>query len=222
MTTDNPIRVLLVDDHPMVRQGLVYFLTTQPNIQIVGEAQNGVEAVQAANALKPDIMLMDLVMPEMDGLEAIHIIRLQNPQIAIIVVSSFIDDARVMTAIQAGVMGYVMKDINPKELANAIRTVASGEVYLHPQAASRLAQGLRSESTPNRDVSLKTLTEREYEVLCLVARGLSNQEIADKLCVTIKTVKAHVSNILSKLQLDSRIHAALFALKHKLVSLNEV
>lgn len=219
MTTDQAIRVLLVDDHQMVRQGLIYFLTTQPNIEIAGEAQNGLEAILAADKLKPHVILMDLVMPEMDGLEAIRRIREQNPEIAIIVLSSFIDDNRVITAIQAGAMGYVMKDISPRELATAIRTVANGAVYLQPQAASSLAQGLRTEANPDRPISLASLTDREYEVLCLVARGLSNQEIADQLCITVKTVKAHVSSILSKLNLESRIQAALYALQHKVTCL---
>lgn len=219
MTTDQAIRVLLVDDHQMVRQGLIYFLTTQPNIEIAGEAQNGLEAILAADKLKPHVILMDLVMPEMDGLEAIRRIREQNPEIAIIVLSSFIDDNRVITAIQAGAMGYVMKDISPRELATAIRTVANGAVYLQPQAANSLAQGLRTEANPDRPISLASLTDREYEVLCLVARGLSNQEIADQLCITVKTVKAHVSSILSKLNLESRIQAALYALQHKVTCL---
>jgi DNA-binding NarL/FixJ family response regulator len=219
VTTDQAIRVLLVDDHQMVRQGLIYFLTTQPNIEIAGEAQNGLEAILAADKLKPHVILMDLVMPEMDGLEAIRRIREQNPEIAIIVLSSFIDDNRVITAIQAGAMGYVMKDISPRELATAIRTVANGAVYLQPQAASSLAQGLRTEANPDRPISLASLTDREYEVLCLVARGLSNQEIADQLCITVKTVKAHVSSILSKLNLESRIQAALYALQHKVTCL---
>ncbi len=222
MLPESPIRVLLVDDHEMVRQGLIFFLSTQPGIKIVGEAKNGLEAVARANELKPEVILMDLVMPELDGLGAIHKIREQNPTIAILVLSSFIDDNRVITAIQAGAMGYIMKDVSPKELANAIKAVAQGEVYLQPQAASSLAKGLRSESDADQKAVVGSLTDRETEVLCLVAQGLSNQEIADELYITVKTVKAHVSSVLNKLKLESRIQAALFALQYKIVCLEEV
>jgi NarL family two-component system response regulator LiaR len=222
MTSEPTIRVLLVDDHEMVRQGLIYFLSTQPGIEIAGEAADGIEAVAAADALRPDVVLMDLVMPELDGVSAIKRIRERHPEIAILTLSSFADDVSIVKAIQAGAMGYVMKDISPRELANAIRTVAKGEVYLQPQVASRLAQGLRAESRSDRNTLLESLTEREHEVLCLVARGLSNQEIAETLCITVKTVKTHVSGVLSKLELDSRVQAALYALQHKIVCLDEV
>jgi DNA-binding NarL/FixJ family response regulator len=221
MTDETVIRVLLVDDHEMVRQGLIYFLSTQPGIEISGEAKNGREAIALAGSLQPDVILMDIVMPELGGVEAIRLIREMHPEIAVLALSSFAEDAGVVRAIQAGALGYVMKDISPRELATAIRMVARGQVYLQPEVASRLAQGLRSENRAARTNPLESLTERELEVLCLVARGLSNHEIAATLCIAVKTVKAHVSSVLNKLELESRVQAALYAIQHRLVCLDE-
>ncbi len=160
-------------------------------------------------------------MPEMDGLEAIRRIKACCPHIAILVLTSFIDDNRVVRAIQAGASGYLMKDVKPAELARAIKAAVEGEVYLQPQAACKLAQGLQSHEGRQQEPAPDVMTEREYEVLSLVAHGLSNQEIAAELCISLKTVKAHVSSILRKLNLDSRIQAALYALRHEIVCLEE-
>jgi NarL family two-component system response regulator LiaR len=222
MTDSDTIRVLLADDHQMVRQGLAFFLKTQPGIQIVGEAENGVQVIEAARTLNPDAILMDIVMPELDGLEAIRIIHDEMPDIAILVLTSFTDDNRVVAAMQAGALGFVIKSINPIELARAIRTVVSGQVYLQPEAAQGLAQGLRSRVRTHGTVSPEVLTDREQEVLRLLAQGLTNQTIADTLVISIKTVKAHITSILDKLGVDNRIQAALYALRHKIADLDEM
>ncbi|MFP3854093.1 MAG: response regulator [Anaerolineales bacterium] len=215
-----PIRILLVDDHQMVRQGLVFFLTSQNDLSVVGEAENGLQALEMAKELQPDVVLMDLMMPEMDGLQAIRAIKSRFPEMEVVALTSFIDDQKVVSAIQNGAAGYLMKDASPKELAQAVRSAARGEVYLHPEAARRLAREVRTEQ--ENDVDPDSLTERELDVLRHIARGLSNQDIADTLKISIKTVKAHVSHILSKLQLDSRVQAALYALRHNIVPMDEI
>lgn len=219
---EGPIRVLLVDDHQMVRQGLRFFLSTQPGFDVVGEAEDGRAAVALADELRPDVVLMDLVMPEMDGLEAMRRICSRHEDVEILVLTSFVDDEKVLSAIKCGASGYLMKDVNPQELARAIRTAARGEVYLDADAARRLARAMRPEEGESDEPAPDVLTERELEVLALIARGLSNREIANDLSIALKTVKGHVSSILQKLELESRVQAALYALRHEVVQLEDV
>ena len=209
------IRVLLIDDHEMVRKGLIYFLESQEGFTVVGEADDGIEGVRLTSELLPDVVLVDLLMPGMDGLETIKLIKLKHPEIELIAVTSFIDDQKVHTALKNGASGYMMKDSNPAELARAIRAAVRGEVYLHPEATRRLAFGLRQDSEDA--ISPEVLTERELDVMRLIARGLSNQNIADDLFISLKTVKGHVSNILRKLNLQSRVQIALYALNNKII-----
>jgi len=217
VSEEKSIRVLLVDDHQMVRQGLIFFLSYQPGIEVVGQAGDGEEAIKLADLLKPDVVLMDIVMPEMDGLSALEIIKTRHPNSEVLVLTSFMDDEKVISAIQRGAAGYLKKDVSPPELTRAIKAAARGEVYLHPEASRSLAQSMRPQfpQEPHPDI----LTERELEVLKLIARGLRNQDIADDLSVSLKTIKVHVSNILAKLELDSRVQAALYALRHNIVEL---
>ena len=207
------IRVLLVDDHAVVRQGLRMFLGLDPDLQIVGEATNGLEAIELSRQLKPDIILMDLLMPIMDGLTAIQKIKKAQPEVEIIALTSVIEDDRVFNAIHAGAMGYLLKDTQASELVQRIKAANRGEVQLHPEAAKRLIREVRSPDSPEK------LTDRETEVLKLIARGLSNKDIATRLVVSEKTVKTHVSNLLTKLNLPSRTQAALYALKEGLATL---
>ncbi len=219
---ETDIRVLLVDDHQMVRQGLIYFLSTQPGIQVVGEAASGEEGLRLVTELLPDVVLMDLVMPGSDGMNALFAIRAQHPDVDVIVLTSFIDDDKIRRAIQAGAAGYLMKDVDPSELAAAIHATRRGELYLHPDAARRLAEILRPGPNDQQEPDPDILTEREIEVLVLITHGLSNQEIAEQLAITLKTVKAHVSSVLQKLGLDSRVQAALYALRHHIVQLDDI
>jgi DNA-binding NarL/FixJ family response regulator len=207
--------VLLVDDHGVVRKGLQMYLGLDPELQIVGEAENGTEAVDLAYRLKPDVILMDLIMPVMDGLIAIRQIKLAQPEIEIIALTSFLEDEKVYKAIHAGAMGYLLKDARAEELAAAIKAASRGEVQLHPEAAKRLIREVRMPE------SAEKLTEREVEVLRLVAKGMSNKTIASRLVVSEKTVKTHVSNVLAKLHLHSRTQAALYALREGMVSLDD-
>jgi NarL family two-component system response regulator LiaR len=213
------IRVYVTDDHPIVRRGIKQLLDTEADIDVVGEATNGGEAVADMDELKPDIVLMDLVMPVMDGIEAIRQIKAGHPKIQILVLTSFATDDKVFPAIKAGALGYLIKDTGPDELVRAIRQVHQGQVTLHPSIAQKLLKelALSTEQPPSPD----PLTEREVEVLKLIARGLSNQEIADTLVVSIATVYTHVSKILDKLHLASRTQAALYALREGLASLYE-
>jgi len=222
MAAEQPIRVLLVDDHQMVREGLRFFLSTQPGITVVGEAVTGEEAVQLADTLAPDIVLMDILLPGMSGIAAIRSIHIAHPDTDIIALSSFIDDTKVREAIQAGAAGYLMKDVDPVELADAIHASRRGEIYLHPKAARQLAEALRPARGERQEPPPEALSERELEVLALVAHGHSNQEIAEQLSVTLKTVKAHVSSVLQKLGLESRVQAALYALRHQIVRLGDL
>lgn len=211
------ITVLLIDDHRVVRQGLRDFLELQEDIEIVGEASSGEEGVQLARELIPDVVLMDLVMPGIDGVEATRQIKAASPNTRVIVLTSFADDNKVFPAIKAGAISYLLKDVSPEELAHAIRAAQRNEAVLHPEVAARLMQEF---SAPRADEApVEQLTPRELEVLRLIARGKSNKEIADALIVSEKTVKTHVSNILSKLHLADRTQAAIYALRKRIVAM---
>jgi two-component system, NarL family, response regulator LiaR len=210
------IRIVIADDHSVVRQGLKMFLTSDTDLQVVGEAENGAEAVQLARELAPDVVLMDLMMPVMDGITAIETIKREQPDIEILAVTSVLEDAAVMRAMRAGAIGYLLKDTRGDELCRSIRAAANGQVQLSPQAAARLLREVRSPESP------ETLTERETDVLRLLARGLANKEIARELSIGDKTVKSHVSNILAKLNVQSRTQAALYAARAGLVSTAEL
>ena len=220
------IRVLIVDDHAMVRQGLRTFLELHDNslefpIEVVGEAGNGIEAVELASMTQPDIVLLDLVMPHMDGIQATRKIMACSPNSRIMILTSFGEEDKVIPAIQAGAQGYLLKDIPPHELIHAIREAHRGNVQLHPEIARKLMSVVAAqEVTVSRFVTAShdSLTEREQEVLSLIAEGLSNREIAEKMVISEKTVKTHVSNILSKLHLEDRTQAAIYALKHGLTT----
>ena len=213
------IKLLIVDDHAVVRQGLRGFLELQDDFEIVGEGSNGVEAVSLAAELKPDIVLLDLVMPEMDGIEATRRMRLADPAARILILSSFSSDDNVLPAIRAGAMGYVLKDIDPDDLAEALRETYRGKSQLHPDIARKLITHVQQDKTGGNpaDDPLGDLTERELEVLKAIARGLSNREIAVTLSISHATVKTHVSNLLGKLQLADRTQAAILAIRQGLV-----
>jgi DNA-binding NarL/FixJ family response regulator len=206
------IRVLLVDDHSVVRQGLRMFLDLDPELEIVGEAANGAEGLKLARELQPDVVLMDMLMPVMDGITATGIIRKELPDVEVIALTSVLDDSSVFGAVRAGAIGYLLKDTEAEELNKAIKAAARGQVQLSPAAASRLVREVRAPDNP------ETLTERETDVLMLIAQGLSNKEIARDLSIGEKTVKTHVSNILGKLGVLSRTQAALQAVRMGLVS----
>ena len=206
-----PIKVLLVDDHSVVRQGLRMFLSLDPDLEVVGEASNGKEAIHAAHQHKPDVILMDLLMPVMDGIAAIEILRSELPEIEVIALTSILEDEKVVGAIRAGAIGYLLKDTQAEELNRAIKAAAAGQVQLSPQAAARLIREVRAPESP------ETLTERETDVLRLLAKGYANKEIAQELIIGEKTVKTHVSNILAKLNVPSRTQAALYAVRIGLV-----
>ena len=205
------IRVLLVDDHAVVRQGLRMFLNLDEELAIVGEAVNGADALQKAHALQPDVILMDLMMPVMDGITAIAILRRDLPDIEIIALTSVLEDTAVFNAMRAGATGYLLKDTEADELCRAIKAAAAGQVQLSPQAAARLLREVPAPDSPEQ------LTDRETDVLRLVAQGLANKQIAVELNIGEKTVKTHVSNILSKLGVVSRTQAALYAARIGLV-----
>lgn len=209
----NPIRVLIVDDHAMVRQGIATFIELQDDIELVGEATNGREAIARVEELEPDVVLMDLVMPEMDGVTATREIKARHPDVKVLALTSFVNDAQITPALQAGAVGYLLKDISADELMKAIRAAQRGESPLAPAVAKKLIEDV---SQPHEDTRrIAQLTEREHQVLALLGRGLSNKEIAAKLSITEKTAKFHVSSVLSKLGLGDRTQAALFAVKHK-------
>lgn len=209
------IRVLIVDDHHVVRRGLAFFLRTQKGIDIIGEGANGKEAVELAKSLKPDVILMDLVMPEMNGVEATKIIKKENPNIHIMMLTSFSDQDHVIPALEAGASGFQLKDIQPDELVASIKKIMGGENQLHPKATSHPLANL-SRGKQERNL-LDDLTKRELDVLKEIAKGKSNKEIAASLFITEKTVKTHVSNLLSKLELADRTQAALFAVKNQII-----
>ncbi|MFV0557241.1 MAG: response regulator [Enterococcus sp.] len=207
------ISVLLVDDHEMVRLGVSSYLSIQEDIEVIGEAENGRLGYEQALVLKPDVILMDLVMEEMDGIEATKLILNDWPEAKVIIVTSFIDDEKVYPAIEAGAAGYLLKTSTAAEIAEAIRATKRGERVLEPEVSSKiLDQDLRRSASLHEE-----LTNREHEIILLIAQGMSNQEIADELFITLKTVKTHVSNILAKLEVDDRTQAAIYAYKHGLV-----
>lgn len=208
------IRVLLVDDHEMVRLGVSSYLSIQADVEVVGEAENGEEGYKKAMDLRPDVILMDLVMEVMDGIESTKKILKEWPEAKILIVTSFIDDEKVYPAIEAGASGYLLKTSTAHEIANAIRKTFNGERVLEPEVTTKMMEQL---SNRNRHVLHEELTNREQEILLLIAQGMSNQEIADELFITLKTVKTHVSNILAKLEVEDRTQAAIYAFKHGLI-----
>ncbi|MBI0445308.1 MULTISPECIES: response regulator transcription factor [unclassified Deinococcus] len=214
-TPSRPVRVLLVDDHAVVRQGLRLFLSLDSQIEVVGEAANGEEALAAAERLHPDVVIMDLMMPVMDGIQATRLLRRQHPDTEVIALTSTLEEHKVNGAIDAGAMGYMLKDASSDTLADAIHAAARGEVRLHPEAARRLVRDFRTHEMR------ETLTPKEVIVLQLIARGYSNRDIAHDQGVTEATVKTHVSRLLGKLGLESRTQAALYALRHGLARLEE-
>lgn len=201
------IRILLVDDHSVVRQGLKMFLALDPELEVIGEAADGAEALRLARERQPDVVLMDLLMPVMDGIAATAAIRKELPDVEVIALTSVLEDASVTGAVRAGAIGYLLKDTQAEDLVRAIRAAAEGQVQLSPQALARLMREVRAPESPER------LTERETDVLRLLAQGQSNKEIGRTLHIGEKTVKTHVSNILSKLGVPSRMQAALYAVR---------
>jgi DNA-binding NarL/FixJ family response regulator len=235
-TPGDRIRILLVDDHAMVRRGMRDFLELHADLEVVGEAADGAAAIEATAATEPDVVIMDLLMPVMDGIAATAEIKARHPAVEVIALTSFVDEDRVTAAIEAGASGFLLKDAEADDLAAAIRAAVAGEVHLDPAVAGIVARGLRARSgggarsdgtgggpapagtrsRPSGRASLASLTGRERQVLAGVARGLSNQAIADELGITERTARTHVSNILAKLGLHSRTQAALFAVEHGL------
>lgn len=208
------IKVLLVDDHEMVRLGVSAYLSIQPDIDVVGEANNGLVGYQKALALRPDVILMDLVMDVMDGIESTQRILQEWPEARILIVTSFIDDEKVYPAIEAGASGYLLKTSSAQEIANAIRATYQGKQVIEPEVTTKILERNFKESQPKLH---DELTSREQEVLLLIAKGYSNQDIADELFITLKTVKTHVSNVLSKLEVEDRTQAAIYAFKHGMI-----
>lgn len=213
------IRILIVDDHAIVREGLSGLIEAEPGMQVAGEAANGIEGVRKARSLHPDVILMDLVMPEKDGVHAIQEIKNENPDARILVLTSFAEDDKLFPAIKAGASGYLLKDTLPNELLAAIRAVYRGESSLHPSIALKLLRELQP--SPQKESQDVPLTERETEVLKLVAQGYSNLEIAENLVLSERTVHSHVNHILNKLHLASRTQAALYALRKGIATLDQ-
>ena len=209
----NPIRVMLVDDHTMVRRGLATFLKIFDDLELVGEADSGETAIRLCDEILPDVILMDIALPKMDGIAAIRNIRKQHPNIQIIALSSFKEGNTIKNVLEAGAIGYLLKDISTDDLAQAIRAACTGRATLSPEAAQALVQNVNQATTPVPD-----LTKREYEVLVLMVEGLNNKQIAEKLTVSPSTIKSHVSNILSKFEVSSRTEAVTLALRNHIIS----
>lgn len=208
------IKLLIVDDHEMVRLGLTSYFSILKDIEVIGEAENGAEGVKMALSMNPDVILMDLVMDVMDGIEATKVILSEWPEAKILILTSFIDDEKVYPALEAGASGYLLKTSSASEIAEAIRRTYSGEAIIEEEVSIKIKE---DELNGDRRKLHETLTNREIEVLHLIADGLSNQEIADALFITLKTVKTHVSNILSKLEVSDRTQATIYAFKHNLM-----
>lgn len=208
------IRLLLIDDHQMVRLGLTSYFSVQDDIEVIGEASNGLEGLEMALSMRPDVILMDLVMEVMDGIESTQKILAEWPEAKIIILTSFIDDEKVFPAMEAGASGYILKTSSASEIADAVRRIDRGEPVFEEKVSEKMLTRQVEENTwhPHGD-----LTNREFEVLQLIAKGRSNQEIADELFITLKTVKTHVSNILSKLEVSDRTQAAIYAFQNDLV-----
>jgi NarL family two-component system response regulator LiaR len=213
------IRVLVVDDHVIVRAGLRALLAEVSDMEVIGEAEDGAQATEMARDLEPDVILMDLVMPEIDGIEAIRQIMAEHPNARVLALTSFSADDKVFPALKAGALGYLLKDTEPRDLVCAIRQVYRGESSLHPSVARKVLQEFHSPQAAKKRP--ETLTERESEVLGQVAQGLTNQEIAEKLFVSEATVRTHVSNILAKLHMANRVQATLYALKTGIATLSD-
>ncbi len=211
------IKVLIADDHQVVRQGLRTFLDLHDDVVVVGEASDGLTAVDMIRQLEPDVVLMDLVMPRLDGIAAIRQVKSLDLRAKVIALTSFTEDDKVFPAIQAGASSYLLKDVSPDELVEAIRAVHRGEARLHPDIARKLMEQVAHQTGPIPEAAGEGLTDREREVVRLVAQGRSNAEIAQELVISDKTVKTHISNILSKLDLDDRTQLAIYAIKHGLV-----
>ncbi|MBB5179589.1 NarL family two-component system response regulator LiaR [Planomicrobium koreense] len=207
------IRILLADDHEMVRIGVSAYLQSQPDMEVAGEAVNGEEAVKMALELRPDVILMDMVMPVMNGAEATDAIITQWPEAKIMIVTSFPDDDKVYPALKAGAVSYILKTSKASRIAESIRSTMSGTPVLEPEVMTKMMKQMRHSHVPHED-----LTDREMEILLLIASGYSNQEIADKLFIALKTVKTHVSNLLAKLEVHDRTQAAIYAYQHRLIS----
>ena len=205
------ITVMLVDDHQMVRLGLSSYLNMQDDLAVVAEAVNGLDGVQKAKQHRPDVILMDLVMDEMDGIEASKAILLENPEAKILILTSFLDDEKIFPALAAGVKGYILKTSQANEIATSVRKIAEGQDVISDSVRAKIYEKKHAQPELHEE-----LTARESEVLKEIAKGLSNQEIADELYISLKTVKTHVSNILSKLQVEDRTQAAIYAIKHKI------
>lgn len=220
MQHDEKIKVLIVDDHQIVRQGLRTFLELQEDILVVGEAGDGVAAVEMVRQFNPDIVLMDLVMPHLDGIEATRQVKSLAAGVKVIALTSFTEDEKVFPAIQAGASSYLLKDVSPDDLVEAIRAAHRGEARLHPDIMRKLMEQVAIQSTPQREMQGESLTERELDVVRLVAQGRNNHEIAQDLVISEKTVKTHISNILGKLHLEDRTQLAIYAIKKGLVDLN--
>ncbi|MFB7639219.1 response regulator [Peribacillus butanolivorans] len=212
------IKVLFVDDHEMVRIGVSAYLSAQADIEVIGEADNGLKAVELAMELRPDIILMDLVMPEMDGIEATKRIIEKWPEAKIIIVTSFLDDEKVYPALEAGATSYMLKTSKASEIARAVRSTFQGQSVLEPEVTGKMMEKLRR---PQKTQLHEQLTNREMEILLLMTQGKTNQEIADDLFIALKTAKVHVSNILSKLAVQDRTQAVIYAFKHSLVQEEE-
>jgi NarL family two-component system response regulator LiaR len=216
----DPIRVLIVDDHAIVRKGIRALLATKRDIQVIGEARDGAEAVNQAQTLHPDVILMDLMMPKMNGIQATHAITAGQPEVRVLVLTSFAADEQIFPAIKAGALGYLLKDSGPQELVQAIRQVFHGEPSLDPSVARKVLYEISS--PPQKPLTPDPLTARELDILRLVAQGKSNKEIAETSFIADETVHSHVSNILNKLHLASRTQAALSALKEGIASVDDI
>jgi NarL family two-component system response regulator LiaR len=217
MPNKKRIRVLIADDHQVVRQGLRTFLELHDDIRVVGEAEDGTQAVEMVGKLAPDVILMDLVMPKLDGIQAIEKIRASGSETKVIALTSFTEDEKVFPAIHAGASSYLLKDVSPDDLVEAIRAADAGEARLHPDIARKLMEQVAQRRDGEVDSQVEHLTDREREIAGLIGHGLSNHEIAQQLVISHRTVKTHVSNILSKLDLKDRTQVAIYAIKNGLV-----